>query len=274
METVGRLSDHSALVDRLRTTSEVLATMAGELSAGSESAVAATGEQSAAIGQSSATMAQMTATAVAIASTVRAMAKAAERTDATMAEMKHKVATIASHALSLGGRAQKIGEILELINALAEQTKMLALNATIEAARAGDAGSGFAVVAAEVSRLAERSARSSGSISELIAGVQDETNATIMAMEQGTHQVGEVRELMESTLAMVKDALEATQQQRTAAEDLEQTLAQIRDAADHIADSQLRRSATAQQLTALVDEIGSVLRVRTDGHAPATPGAR
>ncbi len=113
-----------------------------------------------------------------------------------MRDMQEKVEAIAERALSLGERAQKIGEILELINEIAGQTNLLALNAAIEAARAGEAGKGFAVVAAEVRKLAERSVHSTDSISVIITGVQDETNATIMATEQGTRQAREVGELM------------------------------------------------------------------------------
>ncbi|HUZ83917.1 MAG TPA: methyl-accepting chemotaxis protein, partial [Gaiellales bacterium] len=120
--------------------------------------------------------------------------------------------------LSLGERAQKIGEILDLINDIAAQTNMLALNAAIEAARAGEAGKGFAVVAAEVRKLAERSLQSTESISTIIAAVQDETNATIMATEQGTSQAREVGELMTSTASMLEESILATQQQKSAAE--------------------------------------------------------
>ena len=262
METVGRLSDRGALVDRLRATSNVLGEVAGDLSEKSESAVAAVGEQSAAITQSSVMMEKISATAAVLADTVQSVAGAAERTDTTMREMEEKVQVIASRTLSLGERAQKIGEILELINAIADQTKMLALNAKIEAARAGRAGAGFAVVAAEVAKLAERSARSSDSIAALVAGVQDETSATVMATEQGTIQVEEVRKLMESTLGMVRESIGTAKQQKSATAELDEGLQQIGDAADRIAADQMQRSATAKRLAALAEEITAALHSR------------
>ncbi len=254
---LGRLSD---LLGRLRSTSTVLGEVTGELRAAAKSAAAVTSEQSSAVAQTSATIEQLATTAGSIADNAHAMAKAAERTGDTMRDMQEKVDTIAARALSLGERAQKIGEILELINDIAGQTNLLALNAAIEAARAGDAGKGFAVVAAEVRKLAERSVHSTESISVIITGVQDETNATIMATEQGTLQAREVGELMASTVTMLDESILATQQQKSAADQVDSAIQQIREAADQLAAEQTQWSGTAERLDTLVDELESVLR--------------
>ena len=200
------------------------------------------------------------------------MAEAASRTGVTMRDMQEKVEAIAVRALSLGERAQKIGEILELINDIAGQTNLLALNAAIEAARAGEAGKGFAVVAAEVRKLAERSLRSTESISVIVAGVRDETNATIMATEQGTRQAREVGDLMTSTATMLEESLLAAQQQKTAADQVDAAILQIRQGADQLASDLAQRAATAERLEALVDEIEAVLSEDQSGPGPVTAG--
>jgi len=176
-----------------------------------------------------------------------------------MRDMQEKVEAIAERSLALGERSQKISEILGLINEIAEQTNLLALNAAIEAARAGDAGKGFAVVATEVRKLAERSIRSTESIREIIEAVQDETNATIMATEQGTRQARQVGDLMASTSAMLEESVLATQQQKSAADQVAVAMTQIREAADQLASEQSERVATSERLEQLIGELEQTL---------------
>jgi methyl-accepting chemotaxis protein len=99
---------------------------------------------------------------------------------------------------NLAGAAQKVGDVVRLIHAVADQTNLLALNATIEAARAGQAGRGFAVVASEVKSLAVKTAQSTEEVTRHIAAIQSCTDAAVKAI----HSIGaRMREINEYTVA-------------------------------------------------------------------------
>ncbi|MCC7168208.1 MAG: methyl-accepting chemotaxis protein, partial [Rhodospirillales bacterium] len=111
---------------------------------------------------------------------------------------------------SLDVAAQKIGEIVSLINDIASQTNLLALNATIEAARAGEAGKGFAVVANEVKSLANQTARATGEIGQQVADIQSATRAAVDSIKSVGSTVDQVNTVVASIAAALEQQNAAT----------------------------------------------------------------
>ncbi len=171
----------------------------------------------------------------------------------------------------LAAAADKIGEVVNLINDIASQTNLLALNATIEAARAGDAGKGFAVVAGEVKSLANQTARATEDISRQINGVQSSTAEAVDAIRSITTTISEISEISAAIASAVEQQGAATQE---IARNVEQAAAGTHEVSSNIAGvtraageagtgaSQVlsAASALAQQATYLGEEVENFIR--------------
>ncbi len=107
-----------------------------------------------------------------------------------MSGIQQIVSKVSGDINQLGQRSDEIGEIVAVIRGIADQTNLLALNAAIEAARAGEQGRGFAVVADEVRKLAEKTGGATGEISQMISAIQQQVRQTVLSMEQSQDEVG------------------------------------------------------------------------------------
>jgi methyl-accepting chemotaxis protein len=222
---------------------------AAELSASSDELAATTTQQSASVTQTTAATEELARASASIAETVDEVARQTAETRDSLEQAEADVTLSGERTLAL--RINDIDRLLELINDIADQTNLLALNAAIEAARAGENGLGFAVVADEVRRLAERSKVSAAEIADIVAAVQGETNATVMAMETGAKQMHQGLAL----LAAVTDANDqvrlTTQQQRSATVQVVETMEQLTDSSRQV-------SATAQQIAAAAGSLADL----------------
>jgi methyl-accepting chemotaxis protein len=230
-----------ALVDQLVVASEEVTISATQLNSAADQLAATTTEQSAAVTEASATTEELARASASIADTVDAVALQTGETRTNLEQAEHDIQQSSERTLSLAELVSEIGGILTLINEIADQTNLLALNAAIEAARAGEAGRGFAVVAEEVRRLAERSKSSAAEIHSLIAGIQAETNATVMAMEKGGKQ-------MRSGLSLLAAAADGTSQVRLTTQQQRSATAQVVETMEQLSDASRQVSATATQI--------------------------
>ena len=172
-----------------------------------------------------------------------------EKTLTGMQNIKNKVGVASEKIQEMGKRSQEIGAILETIEDIASQTNLLALNAAIEAARAGEHGKGFAVVADEVRKLAERSSLATKEIGTLIDGIQGTVSEAVNAMEEGSREV--------------EAGVESANQAGSALSDILNATAAVNNQAALASEATARIELASQELVAAVDSVSQIVELNT-----------
>lgn len=195
--------------------------------------------------------------------------RAVQATIEGMGRIRERVQETAKRIKRLGESSQEIGEIVQVINDLADRTSILALNASIQASMAGEQGRGFGVVAEEVERLAQRSARATDQIAGLIAAIQGETNETVVAMEETIREVvagsrlsqdagkalSEIENISNQLAELIKSISLSSRQQARAADDISISMNQISEITQQTADGTKQAASSIHELATLADEL-------------------
>ncbi|MEO1236758.1 MAG: methyl-accepting chemotaxis protein [Planctomycetota bacterium] len=266
----------SAAADEVVGASGQIATSSGEIANGMN-------EQAAQVHQVSSAIEEMSASIVEVARKSGDAAQSAENSGRVAADggevvrdtidgmnaIRDAVTASASSVQELGKRGEQIGQIIEVINDIADQTNLLALNAAIEAARAGEHGRGFAVVADEVRKLADRTTQATEEIGESIQAIQTETGSAVQRMDAGTAEVtrgvekagaageslGQIVSSAKEVSAMIQSIAAAAEEQSAASEEVARSVETISTLSQTTAEGGQQAAAAADTLSGRAREL-------------------
>lgn len=280
------------LIRQTQESSRRLAQSSNEILSATEQQASGSAEQAASISETTATMEELASTYRQIAENADQVVTMAEaslgsaesgqqavlNTLTAMEDIKTRTQTSANKILALGERSQQIGQVLAIINSIADQTKILALNAAIEAARAGEAGKGFSVVAIEIRKLAENVVASTREISGIMTEIQSSANDLVISTEQELKQVqsgvdlahdtgdslDRILDLVEQTTVAAKEISAATQQQKSATDQVVKAMREVAAVAQQTAAGSRQVASSAEALSGMAREssqVGSAFQI-------------
>jgi methyl-accepting chemotaxis protein len=240
------LANLREIVGQIGDTSADLASAAAEIFAASQEQESAAASQSSAMIEISRTMDSLSDSAAHVSEAVQGVLGNAERTLKNTDEMVQRIGQLSSHA-------SRIGEILEVIRDIADKSDLLALNGSLEASRAGESGRGFALVAGEMRRLAERVTASVHDVKKLVYDIRESGSSTVMATEES-------RKLAEGTTEAARQITFVTQQQRSGTEQVSQSVKNIADVVAQAVSATSQTRTSAQSLKTRADGLAAIVR--------------
>jgi methyl-accepting chemotaxis protein len=245
------LRDVSEVVSATASSSAEISSSTEEMAAGAQEQNSQTAEVAGAIEEMTATILENAKSAKQALETAKKARQVAEDGGNVVSETVHGMNRIAEvvkksavTVQALGKSSTQIGEIVQVIDDIADQTNLLALNAAIEAARAGEQGRGFAVVADEVRKLAERTTKATKEIALMIKKIQVDTSGAVASMEEGTREVDK--------------GITLAQRAGSSLYEIVSVVSQLTDMATQIASGSEQQTAAAEQISKNIEGISSV----------------
>ena len=252
------LTDVQGAASAVASASSEISSSTEQMAAGAQEQTSQAGEVASAVEEMAKTIIENSKNAGTAAETARRAKAAAESggtvVDETVAGMRAIAAVVKQSAATvqaLGKSSNQIGEIIGVIDDIADQTNLLALNAAIEAARAGEQGRGFAVVADEVRKLAERTTKATKEIAAMIKTIQEETKGAVDSMDEGTRKVDEGINLADRAGASLREIVDISQK--------------VTDMVAQIAAASEQQSSASEQISKNVEAISTVTSQTASG---------
>jgi len=202
---------------------------------------------------------------------------------ASIGRVKETILELKETMTSLGQQAEGIGQVLGVISDIADQTNLLALNAAIEAARAGEAGRGFAVVADEVRKLAEKTMVATKQVGDSLRSIQERARENVAAVdaaagdivesstvaENSGKSMDEIVEIVQQTALEVASIATASEEQSATSEEINRAVAEVNEVTGKTSDSIERSSAVVVEISGLAEELDSIIQAMASGKLTA-----